>query len=710
MREGADFFMTSNAGEATRVFSDDAVREFKILKDDPWLKPHEGFFHDLRRRVLDAELRLTGGTMSLNDFALGHEYFGLHKTGDHWAFREWAPNARAIFLIGTFSDWKKDSKFELHHIRNGIWEIEIPLETLRHLDLYRVVIEWHGGSGERLPAWGRYVVQDRDTHIFSAGVWDPPHPYEWQVPDFVRQDGPLLIYEAHVGMALEEKRIGTFSEFREQLIPHIKRCGYNCIQLMGIQEHPYYASYGYQVSNFFAPSSRFGTPDELRALIDEAHRQGLAVFLDLVHSHAVKNEVEGLSRFDGTLHQYFHDGDRIDHPVWDSRLFNYGKTEVLHFLLSNVRYWHDAFKFDGYRFDGVTSMTYYDHGLGEPFSSYEKYFSGRIDMDALVYLSLANKVAHQAGNVVTIAEDVSGLPGLAAPRESGGVGFDYRLAMGIPDFWINALTRSDDQWHVEGMFYALTNRRSDERTISYVESHDQALVGDKTMIFRLLDSAMYFRMRNTEQDYFIERGISLHRLMRFVTLTTASYGYLNFMGNEFGHPEWIDFPRPGNNWSHERARRQWSLMSNPELQYSRLFQFDLDMIAFMKERGIFHDSGPWKIYSHIDNQVLGFTRSGHYFFFNFSPAGNRDPFEIELEEDTYEIVFDTDSPAYGGAGRLERGKLYDTELREIDFKVHHLLRFPLPPRTAVVLRPHHREKRYRNEIREERYKVPVPSI
>ncbi|NMC63762.1 MAG: 1,4-alpha-glucan-branching enzyme, partial [SAR324 cluster bacterium] len=595
----------------------------------------------------------------------------------------------------------------LHHVRSGIWELELPLSTLSHEDLYRLLIEWPGGAGERLPAWGRRIVQDSNTHIFSAQVWEPPNPYKWNITDFSRNAEALLIYEAHIGMSQEEKKVGTYNEFREKILPHIARCGYNCIQLMAIQEHPYYASFGYQVSNFFAPCSRFGTPDELKALIDAAHEMGIAVFLDLVHSHAVKNEVEGLSRFDGTLYQYFHDGDRLDHPVWDSRLFNYGKTEVLHFLLSNVRYWIDEFKFDGLRFDGVTSMLYYDHGLGEPFSSYEKYFNGRVDMDALCYLALANKLAHQCGNITTIAEDVSCLPGLAVQREFGGVGFDYRLAMGIPDFWIHTLSsKSDDQWHVENMFHALTNRRSDEKTISYAESHDQALVGDKTIIFRLLDSAMYYKMRIDQQDYLIERGMSLHRLIRLITLTTASFGYLNFMGNEFGHPEWIDFPRPGNNWSYDHARRIWSLMTDPSLQYHRLLQFDNDMISFCRTNEIFKDPGPWKIYSHVDNQLLGFSRSDHLFFFNFNPTRSFSPFEMALEEDTYELVFETDAPKYGGAGRFERGKCIDTEQREVDFKVLHFLKFEFPPRTAVVFKAKHREKRYRNVIREERFKVP----
>lgn len=699
----------NSKGHPEQTAPGSTIRALKLIRDDPWLKPYEGFYEDLRRRTYDTELRLTQGTRSLLEFAAGHEYFGLHKIPEGWVFREWAPNATAIYLIGSFSNWKKNPQFLMKQVQTAIWELKLPEPALKHQDLYRLLVEWPGGEGERLPAWGRRVYQDPDSHQFSAQVWQPPKPYRWKVENFELPHDPLLIYEAHVGMAQEESKVGTYLEFRDKILPHVIECGYNAVQIMAIQEHPYYASFGYQVSSFFAPSSRFGTPEDLCSLIDACHEAGIAVFLDLVHSHAVKNEVEGLSRFDGSYYQFFHEGQRGEHPVWDSRLFNYGKNEVLHFLLSNVRYWLDAFHFDGFRFDGVTSMLYYDHGFGDPFVSYDKYFNGRVDMDALVYLCLANKLVDACSNAITIAEDVSGLPGLAMPREAGGAGFDYRLSMGIPDYWIQSLTtKSDDQWHVEHMFQALTDRRRDEKTISYAESHDQALVGDKTIIFRLLDANMYYKMRIDQQDYLIERGMSLHRLIRFITFCTAAYGYLNFMGNEFGHPEWIDFPRPGNNWSFRHARRMWSLMRNPDLQYQRLLQFDRDMIHFGKEQNIFRKHSASRVYSHVDNQVLGFRRSDRYFFFNFSPGHSLQDYEIEMpEEDTYEIIFDTDSPSYGGSGRVERGSRLDTQEKIVDFVTKHFLKIDMPPRSALVLKPMHREKKSKPTIRESRHRVQV---
>ena len=338
----------------------------------------------------------------------------------------------------------------------------------------------------------RHVVQDDVTKIFSAQVWSPKKPYEFKIKDFRPKTDPLLIYECHIGMSQDNEKVGTYEEFRLNVLPRVVADGYNCIQVMAIQEHPYYGSFGYHVSSFFAPSSRFGTPDELKRLIDEAHSKGLAVIMDLVHSHAAKNECEGLGNLAGDPNQFFYSGDRHVHPAWDSLCFDYGKNEVIHFLLSNCKYWLTEFKFDGFRFDGVTSMLYYDHGLGKAFGSYADYYNGNEDDNAICYLSLANEVIHEVNpHAITIAEEVSGMPGLAYPVKKGGYGFDYRLSMNIPDYWIKTIKeKRDEDWKPSSLFWELTNRRQDEKCISYCESHDQALVGDKTIIFRLIDAVL----------------------------------------------------------------------------------------------------------------------------------------------------------------------------------------------------------------------------
>ncbi len=633
-----------------------------IVKNDPWLEPFEPVIRSRMEKALAREKDLCGETVSLKEFASGHLYFGLHRTGDKWVFREWAPNAERIYMVGDFSGWKELPEWEMQSTGTGNWELEIPLQAMKQGDLYRLSIHWPGGQGERIPAWTTRVVQDPETLIINAQVWSPDKPFPWKHGWPNAGSVPPLIYEAHVGMSSEEGKVASFREFRENVLPRIARGGYNVIQLMAIQEHPYYGSFGYHVSSFFAASSRFGTPEELKELIDEAHAMDIAVIMDLVHSHAVRNEVEGLGRFDGTPWQYFHDGPRREHVAWDSLCFNYGKNEVLHFLLSNCRYWLEEYRFDGFRFDGVTSMLYYDHGLSRDFTSYEFYFDGQQDEDAITYLTLVNRMIKEIHpGSITIAEEMSGMPGLAARQEDGGMGFDYRMAMGTPDYWIKLLKeKPDEQWNVSEIYYEIVRRRADEKTISYAESHDQALVGDKTIIFRLMDKEMYERMNLASTSLIIDRGIALHKMIRLITLATAGGGYLNFMGNEFGHPEWIDFPRQGNNWSYHYARRQWSLVDNEELRYAQLNRFDRDMIALIrKEKTLEHD-WPYLLLENPGDQVLAFGRGELVFVFNFNPARSFSDYGICMAAGKFKVALNTDDTGYGGQGLVNTGITYYT--------------------------------------------------
>ncbi len=660
-----------------------------LVAGDPWLEPFEGALRARQARAAALAERLTAGK-SLADFASGHEYFGLHRDpGGGWVMREWAPAANSLHLIGPFSQWRPDPAFALRRSDDhGVWETRLAEGVLHHEMLYKLWLTWPGGEGERIPAWTRRVVQDERTKVISAQVWAPPGNYRWRHRHAPRRSGAALIYEAHVGMAQEAARIGGYREFREQVLPRIVDAGYNTLQLMAIAEHPYYGSFGYHVSSFFAAASRFGTPEELKELVDAAHGAGLAVIMDLVHSHAVKNEIEGLSRFDGTLHQYFHAGPRGQHLAWDSRCFDYGKTEVLHFLLSNCRFWLDEYRFDGYRFDGVTSMIYLDHGLSRPFGNYEDYFRDT-DEDAIAYLTLANRLIHTVhAGALTVAEDVSGLPGLAAPEAAGGVGFDYRLAMGVPDFWIKLIKETaDEDWDVGRLYHELTNRRRDERSIGYAESHDQALVGDKTIAFRLMDATMYTGMSVAHSSLTVERGMALHKLIRLVTLGTAGQGYLNFMGNEFGHPEWIDFPREGNGWSCHYARRQWHLRDDPNLRYRFLAEFDKAMLALAGRTGRGLDAaGPKLAMAHTGDQVLAFARGKRVFVFNFNPARSFTDYGVPVAPGNYRLLLDSDSPAFGGHGRVAPGQSYRSEpVREGRRIVRHQIKLYLPTRSALVL-------------------------
>lgn len=660
----------------------------QMLLDDPLLSPYEPVIERRLAAIGEKAELLVREPGTLKGFASGHLYFGLHASPGGWVFREWAPNATAIYIVNDRTRWREADAFALSRVSDeGVWELRLPPDALSHGDPYRLSVRWDGGRGDRIPAWANRVVQDPETLIFNAQVWAPKEAYRWRHPRFVPPPGPVFIYEAHIGMAQDAEKVGSYREFTDNTLPRIAAAGYNTLQLMAIQEHPYYGSFGYQVSNFFAASSRYGPPEDFKRLVDTAHGMGLRVLMDLIHSHAVSNEVEGLSRFDGTDHQYFHSGARGHHGAWDSRCFDYGKYPVLHFLLSNCRYWLEEFHLDGYRFDGITSMLYLHHGLDHAFTSYADYFDASVDEDALVYLALANRLIHDVRpDAVTIAEDVSGMPGLALSAERGGFGFDFRFAMGVPDYWIR-LTKDtrDEDWPIAHLFFELTNRRAEEKTISYAESHDQALVGDQTLIFRLVGSDMYHHMRIDDDHLAVARGTALHKLIRLATLATADGGYLNFMGNEFGHPEWIDFPREGNGWSYRYARRQWHLIDDPELRYGQLGRFDRDMIELVKSCRVLEDPTLRLLWEHNDDKVLVFIRAGLIFALNFHPYRSHTDYRFEAPPGKYRMIFSTDDATYGGHERLQ------AEVEHVTLSKGEeggdTLSLYLPNRTGLILAP-----------------------
>ncbi|MBR3531545.1 MAG: alpha amylase C-terminal domain-containing protein [Bacteroidaceae bacterium] len=668
------------------------VQHIGLVKNDSWLEPFEDAIRGRHEHALWKLNQLTNnGKQKLSDFANGYLYYGLHRTDKGgWVLREWAPNATDIYVVGDFNNWQEQDKYKMKRLKDsGDWELKLGPRAMKHGDLFKLHIKWNGGEGERIPAWINRVVQDENTKIFSAQVWAPETPYVWKKKNFKPNTDPLLIYECHIGMAQDAEKVGTYTEFKDNVLPRVIKDGYNCIQIMAIAEHPYYGSFGYHVSNFFAPSSRFGTPEELKELVDEAHKHGIAVIMDIVHSHAVKNEIEGLGNFAGDPYQYFNRGDRHEHPAWDSLCFDYGNDKVLHFLLSNCKYWLEEFHFDGYRFDGVTSMLYYSHGLGEAFGGYGDYYNGHEDDDAIAYLTLANLVIHEVKpKAITIAEEVSGMPGLAAPFKDGGYGFDYRMAMNIPDYWIKTIKElKDEDWKPSSMFWETTNRRADEKTISYAESHDQALVGDKTIVFRLIDADMYWHFKKGDENFMANRGIALHKMIRLLTASTINGGYLNFMGNEFGHPEWIDFPREGNGWSYKYARRQWNLVDNHELCYHYLGDFDEAMIKLIGGVKNFQKTPVQEVWHNDGDQILAYLRGDLLFVFNFSPNRSYTDYGFIVPQGAYDVMLNTDSKLYGGNELADDSVRHFTNydpIYEKDGKGW--LKLYIPARSAVVLK------------------------
>ncbi len=667
-----------------------------LIAVDPWLAPYrDALCHRVERyNQLRALFDSTGGITGQASRA--YEYFGLNQ-GDRFGepgfwYREWAPGANYLALIGDFNEWDRGAH-PMERDMWGVWSLFLPADVyagrLQHGGRYKVHVGHTGGGEDRIPAYARRVVQDAD-HSYSAQFWMPQHSYQWRNPNPapIAGDG-LRIYEAHVGMAQEEARVGTYREFAESVLPRIAKLGYNTIQLMAIMEHPYYGSFGYHVSSFFAACSRFGTPEELKELVDRAHGMGIRVIMDLVHSHSVQNRQEGLNGFDGTDHQYFHAGPRGLHPSWDSMLFDYSKYEVLRFLLSNVRFWLEEYRFDGYRFDGVTSMLYLDHGLSREFAGYEGYFNEGVDVDAAAYLMLANEVAHAARpDAITVAEEVSGMPATAMPVDKAGLGFDYRLAMGIPDFWIKMIKeRADETWDLGEIYHQLTNRRSGEQYVAYAESHDQALVGDQTIAFRLMGTHMYTGMSRLIQDPIAARGIALHKIIRLLTFTLGGEAYLNFMGNEFGHPEWIDFPREGNGYSHQYARRQWSLADSDQLLYSGLEAFDRALMRLDSEGHVLSSEPTQQLALHQDTMQLVYRRGPLIVAVNLHPTESYADLRIPvLEAADYSVVLSTDAVAYSGTGALEDGVVYPWQDVPM-YGQKQSVQIYLPARSAQVLMP-----------------------
>ncbi len=665
-----------------------------LIELDPLLKPYITPLRERHKHYQSFKAKIEKTDGILGEISQGHHYFGFNRGENDdesgvW-YREWAPGAKYLSLIGDFNEWNRDTH-PMSVDKWGIWHLFLPdthyANRFTHESRVKVHVRSDQGQHDRIPAYIQRVIQENDTD-FTGQYWHPTNPYQWknQVPNLDFNKEGIRIYETHIGMAQEDEKVGTFVEFTQNVLPRIANLGYNTIQLMAIMEHPYYASFGYHVSNFFAVSSRFGTPEELKELIDTAHGMGLLVIMDLVHSHAVKNINEGLNRFDGTDHQYFHAGAKGEHVAWDSLCFDYSKYEVQRFLLSNIRYWLETYRFDGFRFDGVTSMLYKDHGLGKKFSHYDAYFDDNVELDAFTYLMLANDVVHAVNpNAISVAEDMSGMPGLARPINEGGLGFDYRLAMGIPDYWIRLLKeKMDEEWHIGEIYGMLRNRRRDEKHIAYVESHDQSIVGDKTLAMQLMDAELYTNMSVITPSLRIARGVALHKLIRLLTFSLGGEGYLNFMGNEFGHPEWIDFPRAGNNNSYWYARRQWLLVDDDTLYYKHLNAFDIAMQLLDTECHLLSDDDIHLLFIHEDAKQIIYTRGNLVFAFNFHPTNSVKDWRIPVpEQRDYLLILNTDDTNFGGFGAVE-GVHYPWQDVAIEGHTQSIQLY-VPARSALVL-------------------------
>ncbi|KAF1493852.1 1,4-alpha-glucan-branching enzyme, partial [Eudyptula minor novaehollandiae] len=613
----------------------------------------------------------------LDKFSKCYKTFGVNQFVDGGIYcKEWAPGAEAVFLAGDFNGWNPFSH-PYKKIEYGKWELFIPpgqdgYPSVPHGSKLKVVIRAQNGELlYRISPWARYVVRDEDKVNYDWVHWNPPQSYIHKHPSPKRLKS-LRIYESHVGIASPEGKVASYKNFTYNVLPRIKDLGYNCVQLMAIMEHAYYASFGYQVTSFFAASSRYGTPDDLKEMIDVAHSMGITVLLDVVHSHASKNSEDGLNKFDGTDSCFFHSGPKGTHQLWDSRLFDYANWEVLRFLLSNLRMWIKDYRFDGFRFDGITSMLYHHHGIGTGFSGdYNEYFGLHVDEDALCYLMLANHMINFLHpECITIAEDVSGMPALCRPIAEGGGGFDYRLAMAIPDKWIQIIKElKDEDWNMGNIVYTLTNRRYEEKYIAYAESHDQALVGDKTLAFRLMDAEMYTNMSVLSPlTPVIDRGIQLHKMIRLITHALGGESYLNFMGNlllyyVLNFNKHLDLLEQAQKRATKMIRGMEHLSSCEErLRELRLFSLEKRRLwghliaASQYLKGAYKKEGG-KLFSRA---CCDRTRGN-----GFKLKEGR--FRLDIRKNSlivifkYKILLDSDAAEYGGHQRLDHSAEYFSE-------------------------------------------------
>ncbi|KAK6456590.1 alpha-1,4-glucan branching enzyme [Scheffersomyces xylosifermentans] len=683
------------------------------LDIDPWLEPYS-------QRLIDRQLQfqkwykdLQTSETSLFKFASSYETYGVHGNWDtkEVVVTQYVPDVVEVSIVGEFNNWDVTTH-KLKKINNfGLWSLTIPPVkgefAIPHDSKYKISMKLPSGEQiYRLDPWLHRATASevKTSHLYDGRFWNPPpaetYKFKNKRATFNDTEG-IRIYEAHVGISTPEPTIGSYKNFTQNVLPIIHRLGYNTIQLMAIMEHAYYASFGYQVTNFFAVSSRFGTPEDLKELIDTAHGLGIKVLLDVVHSHSSKNVEDGLNMFNGTDHYLFHGGSKGNHDLWDSRLFNYSNHETLRFLLSNLKYFIDVYQFDGFRFDGVTSMMYKHHGLSFGFSGdYNEYFNPEwVDNDAVVYLMLAHQLLTEISEkenkykFISIAEDVSGMPTLCLSIPEGGMGFDYRLSMAIPDMWIKILKHlQDENWDLAAIVHTLTNRRYKEKCIAYCESHDQALVGDKSIAFWLMDKEMYTNMSTLSPlTPVIDRGLSLHKLIRLITFALGGEGYLNFEGNEFGHPEWLDFPRVGNNESYHYARRQFNLVGDDLLRYKFLFDFDAAMLSLDSKYGVLDKPQAYVSLKHESDKVLVFERNGLLFVFNFHATKSYPDYKIGVEAaGTYSIVLNSDDAVFGGHSRIQEvdanGKTveYFTNNDPWNNRSNSLLVY-IPTRSAIVL-------------------------
>lgn len=630
--------------------------------EDNDLRSYHPFLIERGRRFEAEYRRIVDQYTSVYNYANLANELGLHcvpgEDGQNkWIWREYMPGADTVWLTTEKYHFQRHARQRFTKKADGIFELILPYDALAHGMYVELRVEPAAYTVlnpdgiptalKRVPAFSTWVEQNKEIPTqWCARIFHPEKPYCFreknpEIPSFLR------IYEAHVGMAQPDTKhigesAGTYLDFANNILPRIKKGGYTCVQLMGILEHPLYRSFGYQVSNYFAPCSRFGTPDDCKQMIDAAHALGLSVILDIPHAHACANTEQGLYQYDGTPYFFM---DKINQ--WGTPSFDFSNEMTRRFLLSNLRYWLEEYHVDGFRFDAVGNMLYKDFGVDDNFSHTGRCFYGkdgkpRTNNEGELYIALANHLIHEINpKGISIAEEFSGMPGLTCLPKDGGLGFDARFAMGIPDYWEKFIKKPQD---LGSMWYEMNNHRPYDHTISYVECHDQCINGHDAMIWRLLGDDMYNAMLMETETWKVSRGLAFYRLMRLITLATADKGYLNFMGNEFGHPEWLD--------AEEHAHRQWRLAEDTSLKYACLNAWDQAQMQLVSDNIESFKTPAMFRYIHEDKRLLAFERGALLFVFNFNETQAFSDLCFAVTPGKYLEILSSDERRFAGHDNL----------------------------------------------------------
>ena len=601
-----------------------------VLYEDPYSFPS-------LRSEFDAHLLAEGTHMQM------YEKLGAHLTeingSEGVLFAVWAPNALRVSVVGEFNEWDGRRHSMRFHVDNGIWELFIPGLGEGTLYKYEIKTRYQGYMVSKADPVGFYSeLRPKNASI----VWDIGK-YEWQDQDWVESraekqaaDAPISIYEVHLGSWRRKEGWEwlTYQDLARDLIPYVKHMGYTHIELLPIAEHPFDGSWGYQVTGFFAPTSRFGTPDEFMAFVDACHQEGIGVILDWVPAHYPKDEV-GLGFFDGT-HLYEHADPRQGaHPDWGTYIFNYARNEVSQFLISNALFWLDKYHIDGLRVDAVASMLYLDFSR-EPGEWVPNRFGGRENLDAIAFIRRFNTAVHQYfPGVITLAEESTSWPGVSHPVSEGGLGFSYKWNMG----WMHDTLQYIEtdpiyrSFHHGTLTFSLLYAFSEKFVLPF--SHDEVVHLKKNMLDKMPGDLW-------------QKFANLRLLFGYQWSHPGKK--LQFMGTEFG--QWRE-------WN-EAQSLDWHLLDQ-DSKHIGLQELVRDLNGLYRSESALHEEEySWNGFFWVDlhdsqNSILSYGRRSVdddgtiLVVCNFTPVV-RPGYRLGVPEPgVYEEILNTDAADYGGS-------------------------------------------------------------